>query len=47
MNRKIKTVYSVWHLDDFFRITANWISLYEPKKEPEKIKVIFYEKTPK
>jgi hypothetical protein len=35
--REIRKVYSVWHLDDFFGIPFNFISLHEPNEEPEEI----------
>ena len=35
--KRIKREYSVWHLDDFFGIPAQWISLHEEETEPEEI----------
>jgi len=35
--QNIKKVYSVFHLDDFFGIPGQWISLHEPGQEPEEI----------
>lgn len=37
--KRIEKVYSVRHLNDFFGIPAEWISLHEPGEEPEEVEL--------
>jgi len=39
LERGIKKVYSVFHLDDFFGIPFGFVSLHEPDEEPEEVEL--------